>query len=60
MICRIFLTQYFSYDQIEKNELGGICNTYGVEERNIRGFGGENWGKIPLGEPGVDGRIILR
>ena len=28
-------------DQIEKNEMGGACNTYGGEERCIEGFGGE-------------------
>ena len=28
-------------DQIEKNEMGGVCSTYGGEERCIQGFGGE-------------------
>ena len=28
-------------DQIEKNEMGGACSTYGGEERCIQGFGGE-------------------
>jgi hypothetical protein len=28
-------------DQIEKNEMGGGCSTYGKEERCIQGFGGE-------------------
>jgi hypothetical protein len=31
----------FSGDKIEKNEMGGACSTYGVEERRIQGFGGE-------------------
>jgi len=31
----------FSGDQIEKNEIGGVCNTYGGEEKCIQGFGGE-------------------
>jgi hypothetical protein len=30
-------------DEIEKNEMGGACSTYG--ERCIQGFGGETWGK---------------
>jgi len=35
----LLLTQYCSGDQIEKNEMGGACSTYG--ERSIQGFGGE-------------------
>ena len=34
-------TQYCSGDQIEKNEMGGACSTYGGEERRIQYFGGE-------------------
>jgi hypothetical protein len=34
-------TKYCSGYQIEKNEIGGTCNTYGVEEKCIEGFGGE-------------------
>jgi hypothetical protein len=37
----VLLTQYFSGDKIEKNEMGGACSTYGGEERHIQGFGGE-------------------
>jgi hypothetical protein len=34
---------------------------FGREERRIQGFGGETCGKNDhLGDPGVDGRIILR
>jgi hypothetical protein len=44
-------------DKIEKNEKGWACSTYGGEERfwcrNLRERG-------YLGDPGVDGRIILR
>ena len=29
--------------------MGGACSAYGGEERGIQGFGGENWGKRPLG-----------
>jgi hypothetical protein len=28
-------------DQIEMNEMGGVCSMYGGEERCIQGFGGE-------------------
>jgi len=41
--------------------MGGACSTYGGEERCVQGFG---WGNLKerdhLGDPGVDGRIILR
>jgi len=39
MIC--ILTQYFSGDKIEKNEMGGACSAYGEEERRVQGYGGE-------------------
>jgi hypothetical protein len=35
-------------DQIEKNEIGGACSTYGGEEMCTQCFGGETWGKRPL------------
>jgi hypothetical protein len=31
----VLLTHYCSGDEIEKNELGGACSTYGGEERSI-------------------------
>jgi hypothetical protein len=31
----------FSGNQIEKNEIGGVCSRYGEEERCKQGFGGE-------------------
>jgi len=37
----VLLTQYFSSDKIEKNEIGGACSAYGEEEWRIQGFGGE-------------------
>ena len=41
--------------------MGGACSAYGEEERRIQGFGGENQREgNHLGDPGVDGRIILR
>jgi hypothetical protein len=32
---------YYSGNQIEKNEMGGACSTYGGKERYIKDFGGE-------------------
>jgi hypothetical protein len=45
-------------EQIE-NEMGGACSTYRVEERCIQGFDEERE-RGQLGDPDVDGRIILR
>jgi hypothetical protein len=36
---------YYSNDQINKNEMGGECGTYRGQERRIQGFGGETWWK---------------
>jgi hypothetical protein len=36
-------------DEIEKNEMGGACGTYGKEERCVQDFGWEPEGKRPLG-----------
>jgi hypothetical protein len=33
--------QYYSDDEIEKNEMGGACNMYGKEKRCVQEFGGE-------------------
>jgi hypothetical protein len=33
--------KYYSGNQIQKNEMGGACSTYGGEERCIQCFGGE-------------------
>jgi hypothetical protein len=33
----------YSGNQIEKNEMGGACNTYGGKERCIQDFGEETW-----------------
>jgi hypothetical protein len=37
----LYSTQYCWGDQIEKNEMGGACSAYGVEERHKQGFGRE-------------------
>ena len=44
-----------------ENEMGEACNAYGGEEMCIQGFDGETSGKRDfLGDPGTDGRVILR
>jgi len=41
--------------------MGGTCSAYGGAERCIQGFGGGNLRERDhWGDPGVDGRIILR
>ena len=41
--------------------MGGACSAFGEEKRRIQGFGRENLREREhLGDPGVDGRIILR
>jgi len=40
-LCDLFSPDIIRGDQIEKNEMGGTCGTYGGEERCTQGFGGE-------------------
>jgi hypothetical protein len=35
------ITKYYSGNQIEKDEMGVACSTYGGKERCIENFGGE-------------------
>jgi hypothetical protein len=53
-------SQYLSDDKIDKNEMGGACSSYG---RGVA-YTGFGWGNLRvrdhLGDPGVDGRTILR
>jgi hypothetical protein len=55
----VFLSVY-SGNQIEKNEMGGACSTYGKREV-LTGFW---WGDLRegdhFGDPGVEGKIILK
>jgi hypothetical protein len=37
----VFLTKYYSGDQIKKTEVGRACSTYRVEERCMQRFSGE-------------------
>ena len=56
----VFLTQYCSGDQIEKNVMGGTRSTYGQRRDVYRVWWGKPEGKRDLEDQGVDGRIILR
>ena len=41
--------------------MGGACSSYWGEERRVQGFRWENLRERDhLGDPGVDGRLILR
>jgi hypothetical protein len=57
-----FQIQYIIFssgDKFEKNEMGGACKPYGRGEA----YTGFWWGNLRerdhLGDPGIDGRIIL-
>jgi hypothetical protein len=56
----LLLNHYCSDDKIEKNEIVGACSAHGGEEAST-GFWWENLRvRDHLGDPGLDGRIILR
>jgi hypothetical protein len=44
------LSLTISGNQIEKNEMGGVCSTYGGKERCIQDFGRETCGKATTWE----------
>ena len=51
----------FSGDQIEKNEMGQVCSTYGGRGEVYIGLWWENLRERDhLEDTGLDGRIILR
>jgi hypothetical protein len=54
------LTQYCSGDEMENNDNGSACSTYGEGRGLYRVLMGKPEGKNPLGRTGLDGRIILR
>jgi hypothetical protein len=54
------MTKYYSGNQIKKNEMGGVCSTYGGREVPTGFWWGDLKGGDHLGDPGVDGRIILK
>jgi hypothetical protein len=47
-------------DQIEKNEMGGICSTYGETGDVYRGWWGNLKERDHSEHPGLDRRILLR
>jgi len=49
-----------SGDQIEKNEMGGACSTYGDRRVMYSVWWGNLRERDHLEDSGVDGRIILR
>jgi hypothetical protein len=54
------LINHYSSDQIE-NEMGGVCGTYGVEERRIEGFGAVNLRERDyLEDIDIDGRMHIQ
>jgi hypothetical protein len=52
--------QYYSSDQIKKNEMGRACSTYGERRGACRVLVGNSEGRCPLGRLGIDWRIILK
>jgi hypothetical protein len=55
------LTKGYAGDQINENEMGGACGTYGGQERCMHGFGvGDQRKRDPLEDIGVDGRMTLK
>ena len=41
----VLVTKYNLDDQINSNEMGRACSTYGEEAGYIQDFGGEAWGR---------------
>jgi hypothetical protein len=56
----VLLTQYCSGVKIKKNEMGGACSVYGERRGVYRVLVGNMREGDSLGDPGVDGKIILR
>jgi len=60
LLTSVLLTQYFSGDKIEKNEMGGHVARMGERRGICRVFVEKPEGKNHLEDPGVDRKIILR
>jgi hypothetical protein len=58
--CLLRYDQLRSSDKIKKNEMGGACSTDWEERGVCRVLVGIPEGKRPLGDPDINGRIILR
>ena len=56
----ISLREYYSSDEIKKNEMGRTRDTYGGDERCTQGYDGDLRGKDILEEVGGDGRVKLK
>jgi hypothetical protein len=56
----VLLTKCYSGNQIEKNEMGGACSTYEGKEMHTGFWWGDLRAVNHLGDPGIDGRIILK
>jgi hypothetical protein len=50
----------YSGKQIEKNEMGWACSTYGKRDVHTRFWWGDLSEGDHLGDLGIDGRIILK
>jgi hypothetical protein len=53
LLLEVLLTQYFSGDQIEKNEIAGSCSTYGDRKVVYCVLVGKPEGKNHLEDPGM-------
>jgi len=54
----VFITRYYSCDEMKKTEMGGLCGMSGGGEYRV--LVGKPEGRRPLGRPGMDGRIMLK
>ena len=50
-LCALYLLPNIRVIKSKKNQMGGTCGTYGVQERYIQGFGRQTRGKKPTGRP---------
>jgi hypothetical protein len=61
LICYKTLHKAWDFDQIKKNEMGGLCGTYGRQETCMQGFGGGDlMERDHLEDVGIDWKIILK
>ena len=61
LLCSVLISEYYSSDQIKKNEMGRACGTNGKQGRCIQGFGGGNMRDGDRSEDlAMDWSIILK
>ena len=59
-VTTVLITKYYSGDQIENNGIDRACSRYG-ERRRYTGSWWENLREEDhWGDPGIDGRVILK